>query len=61
MEKLYNTGAFKFILQKKLEELFLARRKCKDPYEQYNLDSQKNLVEELLNEYNKNVNEQLGL
>jgi len=61
MANLYNTGAFKFILQSKLEELFLKRMKEKDPYEQYNLDSQKRLVEDLLNQYNEDVKKQIGV
>lgn len=60
MEKLYNTGDFKLVLQTKAEELFKLRRKCKDPYEQYNLDSQKKLVDELLNTYNEQVKKHMS-
>lgn len=60
MDKLYNTGDFQQVLQNKIEEIALKRRKEKDPYEQYNLASQRTLVEELLDTYNKQVNKHMS-
>lgn len=60
MDRLYNTGMFKAILEEELVKKMKEIKNEKDPYMKWNLKEQKKLLEELLVKYNDSVAYQLG-
>ena len=61
MDKMYNTGMFKSILEQELRAKIKEIKLEKDPYANWNLKEQRKIIEGLLIKYNNSVNEQLGL